>query len=414
MATDRERILANRSTSISEIVHRHLLGILLGPNWVKCSPRCSQRLIIVRFLLIIVAYGLINADYLSRNEKPASLSHSIRSLLPINETNSPSIANPRKSNDHWEKINLQLVPRRPSIAGSDADFFKLSSSISIAEKGDDGMRLAFGLSGVSPGSKRSTFAARLLPNRQYVLTVKSQPIRRDAASELKWQRLALVGSASSVVAVLAFQRFNQYFGEMSHPFRISNDWSNDHSLRFDELLHFQGNYRIAQGLTGFFRWTGVPPGKAKLLGATSTLAVMSFLEYMDGRRPNSEASYSDVLANMMGVGFYLAKARVPVLRNFDLSFSYLTPGDILREDKIHNYDRMTHWLTYSLRSQLNVPLHIGLGYGIHNAFRTDVRPKLYLGLGTTPAGLLERYFPSALKSFSWLGIYHIGWQIEIV
>lgn len=272
-------------------------------------------------------------------------------------------------------------------------------------KGDGGTAAEKSFS-IRPNQSLSRFASQ-----QYIFPAPGARPYAHSHDEVKWQRLALVSVGSGMLAVFAFRQFNQYFGKMDHPFRINNDWKADHALHFDELLHFQGNYRITQGLTGFFRWSGINSPKAELFAATTTVTLMTLLEYVDGRRPNSEASYSDLIANSLGVGFYLARSRFPVLQDFDLSFSYRTPADIFSEARLKDYGRMTHWLTYNLKRRLRVPLHIGLGYGVHNAFRSDVKSRFYASIGVSPADVMGWLFPSAVESLSWLGIYHLGWHI---
>ncbi|MDZ7343719.1 MAG: DUF2279 domain-containing protein, partial [candidate division KSB1 bacterium] len=232
-------------------------------------------------------------------------------------------------------------------------------------------------------------------------------------SSLRWKRLALVQTSSAGVALYGFEKFEDYFGGVSQPFRIGNDWNKDHTLHFDELLHFQGSYRITQGLIGLYRWCGISSPWAEGIGAGTAVSVMSFLEYLDGRRPKDQASYSDFLANFLGVGFALAKERIAVLQDFDVQFSYRNPTDVFQRQTLLKYDRMTHWLTYSLKRQWQLPLRVGLGYGIRNSFKSDVQSELYLGVGMTPVDILERYYPAAAKPLSWLGIYHLGWHVQI-
>ena len=139
----------------------------------------------------------------------------------------------------------------------------------------------------------------------------------------------------------------------------------------------------------------------------------SFLEYLDGRRLNDEASYSDLIANSLGVGLALLKNRVRILSNFDLSLSYLNILDITQRNKLLNYDRITHWLTYNLNSSIHIPLRIGLGYGVQSAFKKNVQSQLFLGLGFTLSDLVGKYVPSLQMPLGWLGIYQIGFQIKI-
>ncbi len=231
---------------------------------------------------------------------------------------------------------------------------------------------------------------------------------------LHWERLALVQTGSIGMTMFGFQKFDEFFGRGEHAFRAGNDWTKDRTLHFDELLHFQGGYRITQGLVGMYRWAGVNATWSECLGAGTAASVMTFLEYVDGRRPSKQgASYSDFTANLLGVGFALAKMRVGALQDVDLRLNYTSFGDVLQKKTLLKYDRMTHWLTYDLHRQLNLPLHVGVGYGVQNAFKPQVRSEYYLGIGFTPVAILQRYYPAAAKPFAWLNMYHIGWQIQV-
>jgi hypothetical protein len=231
---------------------------------------------------------------------------------------------------------------------------------------------------------------------------------------LHWPRLALVQSGSIGMTMFGFQKFDEFFGRGERTFRAGNDWTRDHTLHFDELIHFQGGYRITQGLVGMYRWAGLNAAWSEGLGAGTAASVMTFLEYVDGRRPGKQgASYSDFTANLLGVGFALAKLHVGALQDVDLRLNYTSFGDVLQKKTLLKYDRMTHWLTYDLQRQLNVPLHVGVGYGVQNAFKPQVRSEYYLGVGFTPVAILERYYPAAAKPFSWLNMYHIGWQVQV-
>ncbi|MDZ7290044.1 MAG: DUF2279 domain-containing protein [candidate division KSB1 bacterium] len=232
---------------------------------------------------------------------------------------------------------------------------------------------------------------------------------------LRWERLALIEAGSLGLAVFGFQKFDQYFGGPNRSFRIRNDWTKDHTLHFDELLHFQGSYRITQGLIGLYRWSGLSPTWSECLGAGTAASLMTLLEYNDGRRPKAKqgASYSDFMANLLGVGFALAKLHVNALQDFDLRLNYTSFGDIFQKRTLLKYDRMTSWLTYDMERRWHIPLNVGVGYGVRNAHKPNVRSEVYLGLGFTPVDILERYYPAAAKPLAWLGIYHIGWQVQI-
>jgi hypothetical protein len=252
-------------------------------------------------------------------------------------------------------------------------------------------------------------AEAILPEDQ------SQSLEISPQIGLRWKRLALIQTGSLGLAFLGIRKFDQYFGGTAEPFRLRNDWSRDRTLHFDELVHFQGSYRVAQGLIGLYRWAGLGETWSECLGAGTTATVMTLLEYIDGRRPKPKqgASFSDFTANLLGVGFALAKIHVAALEDIDFRLNYASFGDVFHKRTLLQYDRMTHWLTYSMKRQLGVPLHIGVGYGVQNAFKRTVHSETYLGVGLTPLDILERCSPAAAKPLAWLGIYHLGLQVQL-
>jgi hypothetical protein len=264
------------------------------------------------------------------------------------------------------------------------------------------------------GTPRDEPPANLIAEAQ-VPEEEPQSLEISPPIGLRWKRLALIQTGSLGLAFMGIRKFDQYFGSAQRPFRLGNDWDKDHTLHFDEMIHFQGSYRVAQGLIGLYRWSGVSETWSECLGAGTAASVMTLIEYIDGRRPQPKqgASFSDFTANLLGVGFALAKIHVGALEDIDFRLNYASFGDVFHKRTLLEYDRMTHWLTYSTKRQLHVPLHVGVGYGVQNAFKRNVRPEYYLGVGFTPWDILERCSPAAAKHLTWLGIYHFGLQIQM-
>ncbi|MGH7496749.1 MAG: hypothetical protein ACREOO_30730 [bacterium] len=231
--------------------------------------------------------------------------------------------------------------------------------------------------------------------------------------QLHWGRFALVQSLTLGIGGYGFQHYNGLFGNVGQAFKIGNDWNKDHTLHFDELLHFQGGYRISQAVSSVYRWAGVSQRAADWIGFGTSALIMTSLEYIDGRRKNDEASYSDLAANFMGMGFALARARASWLQDFDLRLSYRTLADPFRRSTVKRYDRITHWLTYDLNRRWKIPLHLGLGYSVVNARRTDVKSQYYFGVGISPSAVLEKFSPAAAKTLGWLDFYHFGNQVQL-
>lgn len=266
-----------------------------------------------------------------------------------------------------------------------------------------------------PAAPALAYPPLLQPRTQRLREPLFSPNREltGAGSNIRWERLALVQTATLGIGGYGFVKYNGLFGRVGQPFKIGNDLTKDHTLVFDELLHFQGSYRITQAVSGIYNWAGVPPATADWIGAGTSALVMTALEYVDGRRLHDEASYSDLVANFAGIGFALAKSRVGFLQDFDLRFSYLTPADPFRHQTVKRYERMTHWLTYDLNRKFGLPLHLGFGYGVRRPFRPQVTPQYFVGIGLSPIDLLSHISPPLAKPLEFLRLYHFGNRLQI-
>lgn len=234
-----------------------------------------------------------------------------------------------------------------------------------------------------------------------------------ATPSIHKERLLAVHAATIGAGLYGLHYMNGIFGGIAQPFKVGSDWHKDRFLHFDELLHVQGAYRITQAVSGVYQWAGVKPQHADWIGAGTAAALMTTMEYIDGRRKNDEASYSDFAANFLGVGFALAKARWQVLQDFDLRLSYRTLSDPLDRHRMKRYDRMTHWLTYDLHRRLRLPLHVGVGYSVARPGTRRAQAEYFFGVGISPQALLKQIFPSAAPSLKWLDLYHFGNQVQI-
>ncbi len=237
--------------------------------------------------------------------------------------------------------------------------------------------------------------------------------QKGSAARLNKGRLFGVHAATLLTGGLVYRQFNRYFGGIAQPFKIGNDWRKDHAMFMDELLHFQGSYRLTQAITELYRWAGVRRGRAEAAGAALTAAAMTFLEYVDGRRFNDEASYSDLTANFLGITFALLKPRVPLLRAIDFHVSYRGMLLPLGRRRVLDYSRIIHWMSLDFARISRLPFRLGIGYGVANPFRANVRPRFFLGLGVGLGRLLRGRAVHLSGPFGWLDVYRFGLQVQI-
>jgi hypothetical protein len=258
-------------------------------------------------------------------------------------------------------------------------------------------------------------AAKLEPLRvdSLALLAFDEETFETAPRPLRWERLIAVQAATLGAGIYGVNYMNGIFGGIAQPFKVGNDWSKDHFMGFDELLHLQGAYRLTQAVSGVYQWAGVRPRTAAWIGAATAATFMTTMEYIDGRRKNDEASYSDFAANFLGAGLALVKPRVAGLQDFDLRLSYRTPADPFDRKLMKRYDRMTHWLTYDLQRRWKLPLHLGLGYSVQRPGSPRANAQFFFGVGISPQALLKNVFPAAARPLSLLELYHFGNQVPI-
>ncbi len=241
----------------------------------------------------------------------------------------------------------------------------------------------------------------------------TQNLFEESTQHVHMDRLIAVQAVTLGVGIYGMRYMNGIFGGVAQPFQVGNDWNKDNFLHFDELLHLQGGYRITQAVSSIYRWAGVKPTHADWIGAGTAATLMTTMEYIDGRRKNDEASYSDFAANFLGVGLALAKPRWRPLQDFDLRLSYRTLSDPFDRHRMKRYDRMTHWLTYDLDRRWKIPVHVGVGYSVHRAGTPRAKAEYFFGVGISPQALLKHVSPSASQSLGWLDLYHFGNQVQI-
>ncbi len=282
---------------------------------------------------------------------------------------------------------------------------------------EENLELRHWATAIRPGvsAHENSLAAPLEPLRldSLALVTFDEETFETPQRRLHWERLIAVQAVTLGVGIYGLSYMNDVFGGIAQPFEVGNDWNKDHFLHFDELLHLQGAYRITQAVSGVYQWAGVQPRPADWIGAGTAAALMTTMEYIDGRRKNDEASYSDFAANFLGAGLALAKPRVRALQDFDLRLSYRTLADPFDRKRMKRYDRMTHWLTYDLHRRWKLPLHIGLGYSVQRAGSPRAKAEYFFGVGVSPQALLKHVLPSAARPLGWLDLYHFGNQVPI-
>lgn len=242
----------------------------------------------------------------------------------------------------------------------------------------------------------------------------SGPFGQASQLQNRWVRLTTLGTVGVATFALIYRKFNLTFGRPKQRFRLGSDWTSDNAMQLDEFLHFTGSYHLTQGLTSLFRWGGFSKDEALLFSAVSVGIVMTLMEILDGTRSNEPASITDLTANLGGVMFAVFRPKIPLLRKIEFSITTSAPKTLFN-DRAHiiRYDRVRAWISYSLKDQVNIPLSIGLGFGLRKPFKEDVMRDIYLSLGMNLVDLFPRDKVDEIGKFDWLGFYRISPSLKL-
>lgn len=162
----------------------------------------------------------------------------------------------------------------------------------------------------------------------------------------------------------------------------------------DKTGHLYTTYVLGRSLTGLFRHYGYDDRSAGWVGAASSLAAMTFMEFGDGFSPYG-FSAEDEAMNIAGAGFAWLLAANPALDGkFALRGEYRLHGDHT-QDVFTDYDRWCYYATLKLDGFAHTPralrwveLHTGYytrGYADTNP--TNDRRYYFFGVGLSFAKL---------------------------
>ncbi len=168
-----------------------------------------------------------------------------------------------------------------------------------------------------------------------------------------------------------------------HTFNDNGEW-----LQVDKVGHAWTAYHTSRMTTNMWRWAGVSPNNALILGTGSSLLYMLSIEYLDGRSAEWGWSWGDAAADILGASLFAGQQRLWNDQRIGFKFSahpakYDQPDLEARADKLFgrsfqgrllkDYNAQTYWLSANLRAFLpetKMPgwLNLSLGYGAEGMF----------------------------------------------
>lgn len=135
-----------------------------------------------------------------------------------------------------------------------------------------------------------------------------------------------------------------------HFFEDSQQWK-----QMDKIGHAYTGYQLARGSDRALRWAGLSDKKSVVWGSITGFGLLTTIEMFDGFSAEYGASWSDAVANAVGVGLYAGQQLlwqenriVPKFSFFPSSYAMQRPqllGSNLPQQLLKDYNAQTYWLS---------------------------------------------------------------------
>jgi len=163
----------------------------------------------------------------------------------------------------------------------------------------------------------------------------------------------------------------------------------------DKLGHVSATYHLGRLSAASFRWAGMSNTGSAWAGAMSGMAFLTAVEILDGFSAEWGASVSDMAANAIGAGTFLAQQLsweeqriVPKYSFHESGLAKYRPnllGSNLPEKMLKDYNGQTFWLSFNVKSLLAPESHfpdwlnLAVGHGATGMLGSRSNPAYYNG-----------------------------------
>lgn len=144
---------------------------------------------------------------------------------------------------------------------------------------------------------------------------------------------------------------NEELGKF-HSFDDCSNW-----LQMDKAGHLYTTYKISRLTGNMYKWAGLEPKKAALIGTGIGLGYQTTLEIFDGFSMGWGFSWCDMGANTLGGALYLGQELawgeerfIPKFSFHPTEFAELRPnvlGSSFAEQLLKDYNGQTYWLSFN-------------------------------------------------------------------
>lgn len=186
------------------------------------------------------------------------------------------------------------------------------------------------------------------------------PLERTSIHPL---RAAVVGGLYSGVWLwLHLDMSDAWWDGSRSGFRLKNDWND--VMQIDKAGHAFSGYMMSYTLAEGMMAAGIGWEPSVIAGSSLGLLYQTYVELEDGFSESWGFSLTDMAANTLGAGLYLAHHYSPLLQNFTPKYQYFPPSWIgaarISSTWIDDYNSSTFWISANIGKLL--PQHLGSGW----------------------------------------------------
>ena len=228
----------------------------------------------------------------------------------------------------------------------------------------------------------------LLSHTQDSLTLKLMDQPKPDPGKIFNNRVTLITAiniAGYGGSLFAFNKawYTNYPHSSFHFFNDNGEW-----LQVDKTGHGWAAYNTGKASAALWRWTGLSPKKAALIGGISGSVYLTVIEILDGFSSQWGFSWGDMTANIGGSALFTTQELLWKEQRIQFKFSfhrnsYDEPVLVQRADQLFGkswYERMlkdynaqTYWMsanlkTFFTKSRLPAWFNVAFGYGADGMF----------------------------------------------
>jgi hypothetical protein len=213
----------------------------------------------------------------------------------------------------------------------------------------------------------------------------------DTTKGLNWVAFGITTGAITGFVIYLWPSLEEAWWKQTGKFHWEHFESEMRYKNIDQLGHVYVAMEISKLFTTTTELWNLPKPYPDYIGPSFSTLFLGGIELKDAYTPEHGFGKVDFLANTIGAWYPFAQKRIPVLKKFNLKYSYW-PSEEKKQGKVDfvwDYGGMTYWLSADLHDLLPegniVPswLNPAFGYGgtRHSTTRDAMEHReLYLGL----------------------------------